>query len=213
LIFCFVSISFPRPFRIGNPDGGDFCLSQLLWLNSCSNQNIANMKIYKVKLIKVALVACMFMVPAKYSGAQDLPGWATKLPVEKGFVFGVGNAGSPDMLMAKRKAMMNAQSDLARHYTDKFEVFAMHCDTLLGTDTTIRSVVTVIHSELQATLTNVIVENEKVMQSANGQYIYYILVKMDIHAQKDEIKSNIENKTGLKQQMKEKGLLDELKDL
>ena len=171
------------------------------------------MKNCKVKLIRLTLVALMFMIPVTYSGAQDLPEWANKLPVEKGFVFGVGRAESSDMMMAKRMAMMNAQSDLVNHYTDKFEVFASHCDTLLGTNNNIRTVVTTIHSEKQAVLNNVIVQDEKMYQSKNGGYIYYVLVKIDVNAQINKVKNEMEGNSELKKQMEDKGLMNELKEM
>jgi hypothetical protein len=172
-----------------------------------------NMKIYKMKLIQMVIVAFMLIAPAIHSVAQELPEWANKLPVEKGFVFGVGRAESSDMMMVKRMAIMNAQSDLVNHYTDKFEVFASHCDTLLGADNKIRTVVTTIHSEKQAVLDNVIIQDEKMYQSKSGGYIYYVLIKMDINDQINKVKNEMEGNSELKKQMEDKGLTKELKEM
>ena len=167
---------------------------------------------WKSKLpIIIGVVVCFLTLNIPLS-AQELPEWVTKLPVKKGFVYGVGKGESADMSMAKNIAGMNGKNELLNQYTQKFEVFAVHCDTLLGPDNKVRAVVTTIYSEKQAVLNNVELVDEK-MDFNNGRCTFYLLYRIDISAEIKKVKSEVEGNEDLKKQIKEKGLLDELKNL
>lgn len=144
---------------------------------------------------------------------QEIPDWVNKLPQKKGYVYGVARGESVDMTMAKRKALLDAKADLVNHFANKFEVFAMQCDTLLGADNSIRAVVTTIQSHKEAVLDQVEIVEEKMYKTENGGYVFYLLVRMNVQQEVDNLKNQVEQNSDLKNKLKEKGLLKELKNL
>ncbi len=164
--------------------------------------------------IQFLLLAGLVLIGSYHTiNAQEMPDWANKLPQKKGYVYGVGRGESADMMIAKRKALLDAKADLVNHYANKFEVFAMQCDTLLGADNSIRSVVTTIQSHKETVLDNVEIVEEKMYKSENGQYIFYLLIRMNVQDDVEKLKSQVEQDNDLKNKLKEKGLLRELKNM
>jgi hypothetical protein len=159
------------------------------------------------------LISIVFLSSIHAIKAQEMPEWANKLPQKKGYVYGVGRGESVDMTMAKRKAESDAKADLVNHYANKFEVFALQCDTLLGADNSIRAVVTTIQSHKEAVLDQVEMVEEKMYKAENGGYVFYLLVRMNVQQEVDNLKNQVEQNSDLKNKMKEKGLLKELKNM
>ena len=145
--------------------------------------------------------------------AQDsIPDWFTNLPVKKGFVFGAGVGKSTDLPIATDKARMNALTNLTYNYNQKFETFAISCDSVLGPDNKIHEVITSFKIKQQAILKGVEMDKKSVDINDDKTSVY-ILLKLDISDDVKALQKEVDANAALRKKMNKSGLLLKLKGL
>ncbi len=170
------------------------------------------MKTTRTTTAAIMIIVFIFFGTETIHAQNEIPEWITKLPSKIGYVYGAGIGKSTDLSMATKKARLIALTDLTNYYTDKFESFAIKCDTILGADNEIRQIVTSIKINQEATLIGV-VEAEKAVDIQDDLTIVYLLLKLNVSADIKMLKNEVGGNSGLRKKMDKKGLLKELDKL
>ena len=106
------------------------------------------------------------------------PRWYRKPPQEQGRVFGVGEGSSSNQDVARRKAVLNANVQIAEQVETVLRTVTVKVDSIIKDDKVLIERVTNVRTSVKAELKGTSIEQIAYKKNRNG-YTAYVLVAMD----------------------------------
>ena len=105
------------------------------------------------------------------------PRWYRNPPEEQGKIVGVGRGTSSNKEVALRKAIMDANIQIAKQVQPALTSIASRLDTLARGNEMVLQRITLVRTTVQAELTNTRIVR-RAFKRANGGYIAFVLIEM-----------------------------------